>query len=174
MAALSTQSSPGVYLSREEFAQKHGADPADLAAVRNFATAQGLGVVQEHAGRRTVVLSGTVAQFSAAFNVQLQRMEHDSCCYRGRSGAIEIPAELDGIIEAVLGLDSRPQAAPHFRMRSAVGNVQWRLGSRAATSYSPLQVAELYGFPPATGQGECVAIIELGGSWSRLVRLARP
>jgi kumamolisin len=79
VAALSAQNSPGVYLSREEFAQKHGADPADLAAVRDFATAHGLGVVQEHAGRRTVVLSGTVAQFSAAFNVQLQRMEHDSC-----------------------------------------------------------------------------------------------
>src|ERR1700744_5188912 len=81
VAALSRQSAPAEAMSREEFAQKHGADPKDLAAVRNFAQATGLSVVQEHAGRRTVVLSGTVAQFNAAFGVQLQMMEHDSCCY---------------------------------------------------------------------------------------------
>src|SRR5579863_4884158 len=47
-------------LSREEFAKEHSADPADLAAVRKFAAAHGLIVALEHAGRRTVVLSGTV------------------------------------------------------------------------------------------------------------------
>src|ERR1700727_13166 len=64
------------YLTREEFAARHGADAADLAAVRTFATARGRVGVVEHAARRTVVLSGTVAQFNADFNVQLQRMQH--------------------------------------------------------------------------------------------------
>jgi kumamolisin len=165
VAALGASRAPTAHLSREEFARKHGADPADLAAVGKFAADNGLGIVQQHAARRTVVLSGTVAQFNAAFNVRLQMMEHDSCCYRGRTGAIEIPAELDGIIEAVLGLDSRPQAAPHFRIRRPVGNVKWRAAASAATSYSPLQVAAMYGFPAGTGAGECVAIIELGGGY---------
>ena len=35
-----------------------------------------------------------------------------------RSGSLQVPAELDGIIVAVLGLDNRPQAAPHFRLAS--------------------------------------------------------
>jgi kumamolisin len=165
VGALSGNVSPVTHLSREEFARKHGADPADLAAVAKFAQAHDLKVVQEHAARRTVVLAGTVAQFNAAFSVNLEMMEHDSCCYRGRTGAIAIPGELDGIIEAVLGLDSRPQAAPHFRIRRAVGNVKWRAGTPAATSFSPLQVAALYGFPAGTGAGECVAIIELGGGY---------
>ena len=39
--------------------------------------------------RRTVVLSGTVAQFSAAFNVQLRQMSHAGGGYRGRTGAVE-------------------------------------------------------------------------------------
>src|SRR5579859_2453496 len=47
-------------LTREEFAQRHGADAADLKAVDNFAQEHGLAVVQSHAARRTVVLSGTV------------------------------------------------------------------------------------------------------------------
>lgn len=144
------------FLSREEFAQRHGADPADLAAVRAFAVAYGLAVVLEHAGRRTVVLSGTVAQFNAAFKVQLQLMRHDSCSYRGRSGSIELPSSLEGIVEAVLGLDGRPQAAPHFRVRPAASD---------ATSFTPTQIASLYGFPQSSGAGQCVAIVELGGGF---------
>ena len=165
VSALSTNRAPQAFLSREEFASRHGADPADLAAVGQFAAAQGLKVVEESAPQRTVVLAGTVAQFNAAFGVSLTMMEHGSCCYRGRTGAIAIPQELDGIVEAVLGLDSRPQAMPHFRIRRSVGNVKWRAGSEAATSYSPLQVAALYGFPAATGAGQCVGIIELGGGY---------
>ena len=165
VSALSANPVSQPFLSREEFASRHGADPADLAAVAQFAAAQGLKVVEQSAPRRTVVLAGTVAQFNAAFGVSLQMMEHGSCCYRGRTGAIAIPQELDGIIEAVLGLDSRPQAVPHFRIRRNVGNVKWRAGSEAATSFSPLQVAALYGFPEATGAGECVGIIELGGGY---------
>ncbi len=65
------------------------------------------------------MLSGTVAQFNAAFNVQLQRMQHDSCSYRGRTGSIQLPSSLEGVVEAVLGLDSRPQAEAHFRVRPA-------------------------------------------------------
>jgi kumamolisin len=143
-------------LSREEFAQRHGAEASDLAAVRAFAASQHLAIVQEHAGRRTVVLSGTVAQFSAAFNVQLHKMQHDGGSYRGRTGSIELPADLGGIIDAVLGLDNRRQASPHFRVRAAAST---------ATSFTPTRVASLYDFPSATGRGECVAVIELGGGF---------
>jgi len=144
------------YLTREEFAARHGADAGDCAAVRAFAAANGLAVVLEHAARRTLVLSGTVAQFDAAFGVQLQRMQHASCSYRGRTGSIHLPSSLDGVVEAVLGLDSRPQAAAHFRVRPAAS---------AATSFTPTQVATLYGFPASTGLGQCVALIELGGGF---------
>ena len=153
------------FMSRDEFARVHGADAADFAAVRTFAQAHGLAVLQEHAARRTVILSGTVAQFSAAFSVQLHQMQHAGGTYRGRTGDIQLPAELGGIIEAVLGLDNRPQAKPHFRIRPSVGNVNWRTTDLASVSYTPLQVAELYGFPAGTGEGECVALIELGGGF---------
>jgi kumamolisin len=156
VAALASGAA-GPCLSRDEFAKRHGADASDLAAVRAFAAAKGLAVVQEHAARRTVLLSGTVAQFNAAFNVQLQQMAQTAGGYRGRTGAIELPAELDGIVEAVLGLDSRRQAAPHFRIRPAAAG---------AVSYTPVQVAAAYGFPTGTGAGQCVGLIELGGGFS--------
>jgi kumamolisin len=155
VASIASGRAPGPCMSRDEFAKQHGADPADIAAVGAFAAAHGLVVVEEHMARRTVILSGTVAQFCAAFNVQLQRMQHAGGSYRGRTGEIGLPAELSGIVEAVLGLDNRPQASAHFRIRRAAAGV----------SYSPLQVASAYGFPDGTGQGECVALIELGGGF---------
>src|SRR3984957_10327946 len=152
-------------LSREAFTNMHGAAASDLAAVRKFAAAYGLGVIQEDAGRRTVILSGTVEQFNAAFSVQLQQFAHSGGTYRGRTGAIQLPSELDGIVEAVLGLDNRPQAKPHFRVRPP-GNTNKKLdGATPQISFTPLQVASLYGFPTGTGKGQCVAIIELGGGY---------
>jgi kumamolisin len=164
VSGLSRRGGGGGRLTREDLEAQFGADSADLDAVKRFAAAHGLAVVQEHAGRRTVVLSGTVGQFNAAFGVDLQRFEHAGGSYRGRVGSVHLPDELAGRVEAVLGLDNRPVASPHFRRaRPAPGNVQWHADAAPATSYTPLQIASLYDFPPGDGQGECVAIIELGG-----------
>jgi kumamolisin len=149
--------------SREEFTRRFAADARDVAAVKAFAVKHDLAVVQADAARRTVVLSGTVAQFNTAFGVDLQRFEHPGGSYRGRTGSIELPDELNGRVEAVLGLDNRQVAKPHFRIRPSRGNVNWSATGRDATSFTPLQIASLYDFPSGEGQGQCVGIIELGG-----------
>ena len=112
---LANREHVGPHLTREEFARQFGAADTDIAAVRKFARAHNLAVVQEHAGRRTVVLSGTVGQFNSAFGVSLQRFEYPGGSYRGRIGQVQLPDELQGSVEAVLGLDNRPVAKPHFR-----------------------------------------------------------
>ena len=151
-----------MHLKREEFAQQFGAEPGDIEEVKKFAKSHGLAVVQEDLPRRTVVLSGTVAQFNRAFDVNLERFEHEGGSYRGRKGPIHLPDELNGKVEGVFGLDNRPQAKPHFRARSPQGNVHWRASS---DSFTPIQIASLYNFPAGTGQGECIGIIELGGGY---------
>jgi kumamolisin len=150
------------HMRREEFAQQFGADPADIAEVKKFASTHGLAVVQEDAARRSVVLSGTVAQFNHAFGVELEQFEHEGGSYRGRRGAVHLPDELHGKVEGVFGLDNRPQAKPHFRARRPHGNVHWQTSS---SSFTPIQLASLYNFPAGTGQGECIGIIELGGGY---------
>lgn len=165
VAQLSSGNRTAEHLSRGEFAAMHGADAADLAAVRKFAATHGLEVMHEHAARRTLVLGGTVEQFSEAFSVQLRQYSHPQGNYRGRTGAIHVPQELSGIIEAVLGLDNRPQAKPHFRMRSAGNGAMRHDGATAPTSFTPTQIASLYGFPKGSGKGQCIAIIELGGGF---------
>jgi kumamolisin len=164
---LSKRQNAGGHLSRKDFENQFGAYSADIDKVKKFANAHGLAVVQEHAGRRTVVLSGTVAQFDAAFGVQLQRFEYGGGSYRGRVGAVQLPDQLNGVVEAVLGLDDRPAAKPHFRARPAPGNVHWHANNGGASSFTPIELASLYNFPKGTGEGQCVAIIELGGGERR-------
>ena len=143
-------------MSRADYARQFGADPASLAAIRKFAADHGLTVQEEHGTRRTVVLSGSVAQFNGAFGIDLQRFKHPKGTYRGWSGPIHLPKELHSVVESVLGLDDRPQARPHFRIRTA------KAGS---PSFTPLQIATLYGFPAGNGSGQTIALIELGGGF---------
>ena len=152
------------YLTREEFAKQYGASPADIEKVRAFATQYNLKVASEDRASRTVKLTGTVQAFNDAFGASLRRYEHASGTYRCRTGALTIPADLDGIIEGVLGLDNRPQAKPHFRLRKKNPTAQ---ASATDVSYSPLQVAKAYAFPSgASGSGQCIALIELGGGYN--------
>jgi len=162
---LAAGTRPNEHFTREDFAQRFGADPSDIAAIEQFAQDHGIAVVQENTARRTVILSGTVAQFNTAFDVDLQRFEHAGGSYRGRTGAVHIPDALNGIVEAVLGLDNRPQARPHFRARPLHGNVRWRALADSSASFTPLQLASLYDFPRGDGRGECIGIIELGGGY---------
>lgn len=155
---------PGKTISREEFARLYGAGAADIDRVREFAESEGLRVVSSDAARRTMVLSGTANQMQQAFNVNLVRVSHMGRMFRGRSGPVHIPAPLEGVIEAVHGLDNRPQARPRLRHRSPARAVAHVAGD---ASYTPVQVAQLYNFPTSvTGAGQTIAIIELGGGYS--------
>jgi kumamolisin len=102
------------YLTREEYAAAQGADPTDVRKVLQFAAAHGLKAEGVNSAERMVYLRGTAASISSAFSVNLfvyQRVGPRSTQrYRGRTGPIYIPGELDGIIQAVIGLDDRPQA----------------------------------------------------------------
>lgn len=110
MAELAAQGTSARHIGHDDFTRDFGADDSDLSAVRSFAQRHGLAVVECHAARRAVVLSGTVSQFEAAFNVSLEQYEHAGGTYRGRVGAVHLPDELNGVVSAVMGLDNRPQA----------------------------------------------------------------
>ena len=151
------------YLSRDEFALQHGAAAADIAKVAEFAKAHGLAVVESNASRRTVVLSGTAAALSEAFGTTLQQFEHDGGTYRGRTGSLSVPTNLEGVVEGVFGLDNRPQATPHFQV---LGTDPSAIARAPGASFTPPQLAALYDFPTgADGSGQCIAIIELGGGF---------
>jgi kumamolisin len=152
-------------VTRAEYKQKYAADPADLKQIHAFAKEFGLTVEKtpNEAMRRTVQLTGSVVAMQKAFGVGLKHATVDGITYRVREGGIHIPASLSDIITAVLGLDNRPQAQPHFRVRKGPTGI--RPNAEAGTSYTPVQVAELYQFPTTGAAGQTIGIIELGGGF---------
>jgi kumamolisin len=149
-------------LTREEFASVHGADPDVISKVEAFARDHGLTLMSSDAARRVVILGGTASSMETAFDVKLQHFERDGQIFRGRVGNVRVPADLAELIEAVVGLDERPQARPFVRIFKPSGEAV----SLVATSFTAPEVAALYDFPAAgNGAGQTVGIIELGGGF---------
>jgi len=157
-----------VRVTRAEYKKRHSSDPDAVKRVKAFAKEYNLKVESDptSALRRTIQLTGTAADLQKAFGVELNQKSIDGTEYRVREGGIHIPASLKGVVEAVLGLDNRPQARPHFRIHkpsAAAGT-----GGTAPASYTPPQVARAYQWPAnATGVGQTIGIIELGGGYKQ-------
>ena len=154
---------PGTRVSRKEFAERFGADPEDVRKVEEFAASNTLTVGEIDLARRSIVLTGTVAKMNEAFGTQLRLYQSPEGFYRGRTGHLLIPADMEESIVGVFGLDDRPQVRAKLRRHFDTA------GARAVgdTSYTPDQVAQLYGFPGVgNGKGQTVAIIELGGGFA--------
>ena len=153
-------------MSRAEYENAHGADPADLNQIKKFAQEFGLKVHETgtELARRTVMVDGTVSNLQKAFNVELKEYSHPKGNFRGRIGAISVPAEYADIIKGVFGLDNRAQAEPHFRRLSQPDEHKHKTTTPTA-SHDPNQVAEIYDYPTGDGTGQCIGLIELGGGF---------
>jgi kumamolisin len=148
-------------LSEAEFAATFGADPNDVSKVTDFAKSHGLKVEEVHLGRRSIVLSGTVAQMNTAFGVSLQMYEDDAPArrgaqparetYRGRDGLIQVPEDVANIIVGVFGLDNR--------------RISKRNGADppGTAPISLATVKSLYQFPGNLAAGQTIAIFSEGG-----------
>jgi kumamolisin len=154
-----------IRLSRADLHHRHGSDPADLELVTSvlgqFEPA--IQVTAPDPATRRMTITGPAIVLARLFGTELTLVSSpgpagEPVTHRYRSGSLRIPAELDGVVQAVLGLDSRPQARPQFRFADPAAIV---------ATYTPPEVASLYQFPPGTdGAGQTVAIIELGGGFS--------
>ncbi|MGD0577453.1 MAG: S53 family peptidase [Bryobacteraceae bacterium] len=163
----------GKPLTRSQFEELFGADPADIARLEDFAHRHGLTVLQASPAERKLRLSGPASAMQAAFGTTLNNYSIGKLEYRGRVGTLSVTDDVHPLIEAVFGLDNRPQVRPHFRFHPHQGQTgkqpKGGLKPRAAGSgsFTPVEVAQLYKFPPKLdGTGQTIAIIELGGGYT--------
>jgi kumamolisin len=148
-------------LSTDEFAALYGASPDDIAKVAEFVRSHGMQVTETNAARRTVIVSGTAAQMSAAFRVNLGYYSHrvirrhgekpQTEDYRGRDGVIQVPTELSQVIIGVFGLDNR-RITKH--------------NAADPPNTNPVSVAtlrQLYDFPTNSAAGQTIGILSEAG-----------
>lgn len=172
-------------ISASELGAQYGADPGDAQLVGEVLGSYGLTVTETHLESRRLKASGTITALESAFGTSLSAVTSPhpdgsgDVQHRYRTGGLSVPASLNGIITAVLGLDDRPQAHAQFRRPPASGpraTAEPEDGTadpsrkpKPQLQDSPLtapQVASFYQFPANTdGTGQTVAIIELGGGF---------
>ena len=149
------------FLTAGEYAERYGADPADLDAVAAFATAHGLTVLDSHAGRHTVSVLGTVGQLNAAFGVTLNRYrdhlppqhprspemaaarhaqpEQAHSEHYGYDGAVQLPADIAGVVAGSQGWIPGTWACPPETRRAPL-TTRSRSPRRVTTSPTPAPV----------------------------------
>ncbi len=158
----------GKRYSHDEYERMFGASAEDMEKVEQFIKDNNLSVVEADSARRTIVARGTAGDFEKAFQLTLSHHKHpDGSIFRTRTGYINIPSSLENVVEGVFGLDNRPVARPMFRM---INQPDGKIRPLATTfqGYSPVDVGKAYGFPQnQTGQGQCIAIIELDGGYKK-------
>ncbi|MCW3477487.1 S53 family peptidase [Limobrevibacterium gyesilva] len=131
----------------------------DIRLLSEFAAENGLTVTAVEPGRRLVKLTGSASKMQTAFGTNLAVYDDGKQQFRGRSGALRLPQDVESVVEAVLGLDTRQAAEPHFVVGGAIL-------PEVIIGHRPNTVGIAYGFPTGlTGSGQCIGIIELGGGY---------
>ncbi|HWD69375.1 MAG TPA: S53 family peptidase [Solirubrobacteraceae bacterium] len=154
---------PGVGepLSREQLEREHGSEPDVIARVTAALAPFGLLVSDSSPLTRSLHVNGTAAQFEAAFKPGLGIYSHpDLGEFRGREGQLQIPAELEGLVTGVFGLDERRMA----RRRCPTGGLV-QAQAAVGSALPPAGLAAHYSFPAGDGAGQAVAIAEFGGGY---------
>jgi kumamolisin len=139
----------------------YGTDPADIALTKAVMSAAGLEVISADAALRRVVVQAALSTVLDVFDTEITHVEQDNPTggafhsYRTH-GQLHLPAELDGVVVGVFGLDTRPKAAPMFRT----------LTGQPRIVYTPPEIGRLYDFPvETTGSGQMLAIITVTGGY---------
>jgi kumamolisin len=164
---------PAVPMSRAELGAKYGASEQDVEAVKRAFEPYGLEVVEANPAARSVRLGGPAHAMEKAFQVKLLRYAHPRGNYRGRVGAIEIPAALKGVVLGVFGLDERPVVKPRMT-RGTIASPAVSRGLAMPTAqaaqkrrawFFPADLAAVYQFPPGDGSGQSIGLLEFGGGF---------
>lgn len=149
-------------ISREDFAARYGANPEDVAKVRDTLEEFGLTVEGISQTATSMRVSGTAAQMEKAFHPALgvyHTTEQGE--FRGRAeGELQIPSALEGIVTGVFGLDERRVA---HRRSSAPASAQST--SPSPSPLGPHELEQHYSFPPGDGNGQKIGIAEFGGAY---------
>ncbi|MCY0903456.1 S53 family peptidase [Arthrobacter sp. H14-L1] len=148
----------------QELADAFGAAPEDLDLVTSTLSSLGVTVLDSDAASRRVRVRASAGVMNRIFGTQLKQSDAAEGPGKGgtqrrRTGSLSVPANLDGVITAVLGLDDRPQSRTRFRLVPAAAQ---------SVSYTPLDLGRVYKFPTGyDGSGQRIAIIELGGGYQQ-------
>lgn len=102
------------WLTPEQFADRFGLSPADLATVSGWLRSQGLTITAVSRSRTFVTVSGTAAQVQAAFQTPIHQVQTNGNLHFANLSAPTLPAPIAKIVGTITGLDDF-RLKPHNR-----------------------------------------------------------
>lgn len=93
------------WLTPEQYADRFGLSPHDMAQVSDWLKAQGFNVVQTARGRDWIAFSGTAAAVQNTFHTAIDRFEVDGEKHFANAKDISIPQALSGTVAGFRGLN---------------------------------------------------------------------
>ena len=158
------------FITVQEFAARFGANADDFAAVKAWATANGLSIQHEASARTSLTVSGSVAQLQKLFKTQLSNYKSP----KGEqfySASVEptIPSEIVSKLRGVVGLTESARIAKLSKIGKVLGeDTAARTDTAGGTgvngTYAPDDLKTAYRIPDFGGLvPQTVAVFEQGG-----------
>lgn len=127
-----------------------------------------LKVTESSATKRTMTVTGTSINFTRALGIVFHVYEKTSGDeYIMHDGNLRLPEELQGTISSFAGhtLSGQQETRVSTQTSSSTNSTTKKI--QDIKGYSPTQITEYYDFPDADGTGECIGLIELGGTYKQ-------
>jgi subtilase family serine protease len=161
------------YLTPSEFAGRYGANLEDYAALKAWATANGLTIVHESVARTFLTVRGTAAQFETLFKTTLNNYRAaDGQEFYSASVEPTIPDPIALKVTGIIGLTNGVQYAPLARVYQTFGEnpappenaTDTAGGTGPGGAYAASDLRSIYKIP-AFGDvaPQTVAVFEQGG-----------
>ncbi len=171
------------FLSSEEFSNKYGSSTEDVAAVTAVLENSGVTVKGQHLGAGTITVEANPSQIQSLFRVQLNNYKaltptarlkvrrgtessillKETEIYHGYEGQISLPAQLQGVVTQVSGLDNRSISAPIGFSGDPNNSVQLPITT----------IASLYQFPSSIDSSDQTIGIFNSGGWNTTTTLSQ-
>src|ERR1700722_9903266 len=161
------------YLTPAEFAERYGANADDYAALKAWATANGLTIAHESMARTFLTVRGTAAQFQILFKTALNNYR-SSAGQEFYSASVEptIPDPIATKVTGVIGLTNSVQYAPLAKVHQTFGEdpIAPEIGTDTAGgtgpggAYAASDLRSVYKIPHFGDVApQTVAVFEQGG-----------
>lgn len=147
------------WLTPEQFGDRFGLTPNDIAKVSTWLASQGLQMDKVARGRQWITFHGTADQAARTFRTSFHRYLVDGKAHFANADEPSIPAALEGVIGGFLGLDDfRPTSQSVRRLATS---------SKGVHTLVPEDLAKIYNIAPlyaADIDGTDQRIAVIGGS----------
>jgi hypothetical protein len=164
------------YLTPQQFAERFGGAAGDYAALKQWATNNGLKISQESVGRLNLTVRGSVSQLQKIFSTQINSYRApDGSEFYSASIKPTVPSAIASKISGVIGLTDGKQSAPLYKIAKRLGespvsvssgsNNSKTAGSGPGGTYSAKDLRIAYSIPTFgnLSDNSVVAVFEQGG-----------